>query len=132
MTEIDEQSEQRDKDASAAECRPEEPIEEETFVALAQAIERENERLTQLAAVVRGHAQQLVGREQDLGERERRVWEAEEALARRHGDLDQRERYLNELAGRAEEVEARLAEVTERERALIALAHELVERYRQP
>lgn len=132
MTEIDEQSEQRDEDASAAERRPGEPIEDETFVALAQAIEQENERLTQLAAVVRGHAQHLVGREQDLGERERRVWEAEEALARRHGDLDERERYLNELAGRAEEVEARLAEVTERERALIALAHELVERYRQP
>jgi len=99
------------------------------FLALTHAFQHENERLVQLAEACRDHAQQLVGQEASLAEREQRLSEAEEALARHGAELDQREQYVNELAGRAEEVNARLADATEREAALAALGVQLVERY---
>jgi predicted nuclease with TOPRIM domain len=102
---------------------------EGAFLAFADALREENERLVGLAEACRDNAQKLVEREARLAERERRLAEAEEGLARRTAELDQRERHVNELAARGEEAGARLAEAAEREAALAALGAQLIERY---
>lgn len=130
MTEVGQQWDQAEDSNVHERVEGEEARHEAPFVALTDALYQENERLVQLAEACRDHAEQLVEREARLTEREQRVSEAEEAFAHRVAELDQREQHVSQLAGRAEEVDARLAEAAEREAALAALGVQLADRYR--
>ena len=131
MTETGEQWQQReDGKFDTDDVGSETPAHDEPFLALTYAFHQENERLVQLAEACRDQAQQLVGREARVAEREQQLSELAEALTERAAELDQREQRLGELVGRADEVSARLADASEREAALVALGAQLVERYR--
>jgi DNA repair exonuclease SbcCD ATPase subunit len=130
MTEVGQQWDQAEDNNLDERVEGMGPRHDAPFVALTHALYQENERLVELAEACRDHAEQLVEREARLAEREQRVSEADEAHGHRVADLDQREQHVSELAGRADEVNARLAEAAEREAALAALGVQLAERYR--
>lgn len=94
------------------------------FVEFANALHDESRRLLALADEARGRAR-------ELAEQEARIAEREHALERDRADIVRRSQELDDRLERAEAAEARISEAAEREAALRALAHDLLERLGQ-
>jgi chromosome segregation ATPase len=99
------------------------------FVDMANALHVESERLIALAEACRSRATQLEEHEARLAERERELAHAREELDARAAELERWKGELDELRTRADEANARIVEAAEREAALRAMAHGVLERY---
>jgi chromosome segregation ATPase len=104
----------------------------DTFVGFAHALHDESQRLLTLAEKARDNTQQLAEREARLVEQEHALVEAQRDLETRREEVERGARELRELAARADAAEARIAEAAEREAALNAIAHDVLQRYERP
>ena len=101
----------------------------DAFVGFAHALYDESQRLLTLAEQAREHTQQLAEREARLIEQEHALVEPQRELEERREEVERRARELRGLATRAEAAESRIVEAAEREAALNAIAHDLLQRY---
>ncbi len=102
------------------------------FLAFAEDLRVEHERLSELAERCRGYAQELSSREAGLSERENWVSEAQERFAEQVRELARREEDVNGKFALVEEAERRLENMRQRETELAALGTELMTRFGSP
>jgi chromosome segregation ATPase len=96
---------------------------------LFRASEEESERLRALAETTHETARALAEHEASLEARETALGDAQRGLEARGEELERWQEHLQRLSADAERADARIAEAAEREAALRALAHDLLNRY---
>lgn len=100
-----------------------------SFAVFVERLEEETARLRSLAEASEATARELADREANLGAREQALSDRQRELDTRREELERWQQELDRLAGQTEQANARIAEAAERETALRALAHELLQRY---
>lgn len=103
---------------------------DQTLASFVDCLREESDRLVSLASACNATAHDLAEREAGALAREQELGDRQRELDARYEELERRQQQqLNELAAATQQANARLAEASEREAQLRALAHDLLERY---
>jgi uncharacterized protein (DUF3084 family) len=102
---------------------------DQTLASFVDRMREESDRLVSLASACDATAHDLAEREACVHAREQALGDRQREIDTRHDELERWQQQLNELAAETQQANARIAEASQREAELLALAHDLLQRY---